>query len=553
MIPQFLAWDTGIGKVLQTALEKIFETLVSPLVAVLKVLLSILAEIIYFLISDTLINILYVLLRIVDFCEGIFNIFAGIEPVNAYGEEMYLLDAFISHNTIQNALVMITIVAVIVCFVFTLYSLGKSIGANIVENKKPVGHIMGQALKACIAFLLVPLMCYFGVQLSSTLLTSTSRAITTSMGSDEETPFSTVLFLSGTFGGDADDSYNEGARADYLSNKKSIYNRTDISRDFPMQEFDNHSNVFESMFAVDGSEPEAYQAGLGAYNYILVYCEAIFTIIVMLCSVLVFIRRIIEVILLYIVSPFFVASIPLDEGATFKRWREMFIGKLISGFGTVFTMKIVLLLVPVFMKSSFKFADDMMVDAIIKTLFAVGSILAAYKSQHTILEAFNPEIAHAAKESAGAVMALGAAAVKVGVQAASAVATGGASAAASAAGGLAGAAGAAGSAAGAAGAAGGMAGAAGGLGGAAGGLGGAGGAAGGLGGAGGGAFTGGGSAGGLNTGGASAGGSGGSSGGSGGSKGGGIGDTLNKISDMKDKMPSSGDKDKKDESQEYKG
>lgn len=502
MTGQFLAWDTGVGQVLKDALSAIFETLVSPLVAVLKVLLSILAEIVYNLISETLINILYVLLKIVDFCEGIFNIFAGIEPVNAYGEEMYLLDAFISHNTIQNALIMITIVAVIVCFVFTLYSLGKSIGANIVENKKPVGHIMGQALKACISFLLVPLMCYFGVQLSSTLLTSTSRAISTSMGSDESTPFSTVLFLSGTFGGDTDDSYNEGARADYLSNKKSIYDKTDISRDFPMKGFDNQSNVFESMFAVDGSsQPDYYTSGLGSYNYILVYCEAIFTIIVMLCSVVVFIRRIIEVILLYIVSPFFVASIPLDEGATFKRWREMFIGKLISGFGTVFTMKIVLLLVPVFMKSSFTFAEDRMVDAIIKTLFAVGSILAAYKSQHTILEAFSPEIANAAKESAGAVMALGVGAVKLGTQAAAAVATGGTSAAASAAGG------------------------AGGLGG----LGGLGGASG----AGGGAFTGGGSAGGLST--------------------GSMGDTLKKLSDVKDSLPGSGQKDQKDESQEYKG
>ena len=85
MIGQFLAWDTGVGKLLKDALSAIFDTLVSPLVAVLKVLLSILAEIVYYLISDTLINILHVLLKIVDFCEGIFNIFAGVEPVNAYG------------------------------------------------------------------------------------------------------------------------------------------------------------------------------------------------------------------------------------------------------------------------------------------------------------------------------------------------------------------------------------------------------------------------------------------------------------------------------------
>lgn len=510
MFGQYLAWSTTLSSAFEEVLSTIFETLTTPFLAVIKALLVILVKIIYSCIVDGLINILHILLRIVDFCEGIFNIFAGIEPVNANGEEKYLLDAFISHNIIQNALIMITIIAVIVCFVFTVYSLTKSIGANVLENKKPVGHIMGQALKACITFLLVPLMCYFGVQLSSTLLTATSRAISTSMGSNDSARFSTILFLSGTFGSDSDDSYSDGARADYLNNTKSIYDRTETEKDFKMRELSDMEDTFNWMFQVeDSSEPDYYDTGFITYNFLLVYGEAIFTIIVMLCSVLVFIRRIIEVILLYIVSPFFVASIPLDEGATFRRWREMFIGKLISGFGTVFTMKIVLLLIPVIMNSSFTFAEDRMIDSVIKTLFALGSILAAYKSQHTILEAFNPEIARAAKESAGAVLALGSMAVKLGTQVAAAVATGGTSAAASAAGA----------------AAGGLGGAAGGLGGAAGGLGGS---AGGLGGA----FTGGGSAGGLSTG----------------------GSTMQKFSDAMDRIPSSGgSKDKKDENSEFNG
>ncbi len=445
MLPQFLGWPTTITKVISDALSGVFDLLVKPLVIILQAICIMLAKLLYALFSNVLRSWLYTLLGIVDFLQGIFDIFAGVDTVKYQGEDMYLLDAFISQDIIKNALVLITFIGVTLCFIFTIYTVGKSIGTHVLENKHPVGHIMGQALKACLAFLIVPLMAYFGLQLSTAILVSTDRAVNNAMGSDDTVPFSTVLFLSGTFNEEVSADFSTGVRADYLNGRKSIYNDLQVCRDFPMQTLD--VSVFDMLKSSLTNTDASYYIPSGAsYNYFLVYCEAIFVIIVMVCAVFLFIRRIIEVLILYVTAPLFVSTIPLDDGRIFKRWRELFIGKLISGFGVVFTMKLVMLIIPVVVGGSFRFIGNAMVDGAIKTIFAIGSIFAAFKSQHTILEAFSPEIAMAARESTGAVIHMGKQAINLGVQAGMAVATGGASTAASAAGAAASAAGTAGAA-----------------------------------------------------------------------------------------------------------
>ncbi len=443
MVPQFLGWPTSITGVISSALEAVFSTLIKPLEVILQALCIILVKLLYGLFSSTLRTWLYTLLGIVDFMQGIFDIFAGVDTVKYQGEDMYLLDAFISQDIIKNALVLITFIGVALCFIFTVYTVGKSIGTYVLENKNPVGHIMGQALKACLSFLIVPLMMYLGLQLSTAILVSTDRAVTNAMGSDDSVPFSTVLFLSGTFNGEQGADFSTGIRADYLNGRKSVYNDLQVCRDFPMDTVD--VNLFDMLkSSLSNTDSDYYISSASVYNYFLVYCEAIFVIIVMVCAIFLFVRRIIEVLILYITAPLFVSTMPLDDGRIFKRWRELFIGKLISGFGVVFTMKLVLLLIPVVVSGDFSFTGNSLIDGAIKTLFAIGSIFAAFKSQHTVLEAFSPEIAMAAKESTGAVMRMGKQAISLGVQAGMAVATGGTSAAAGAAGAAASAAGGAG-------------------------------------------------------------------------------------------------------------
>lgn len=463
MQPILLKWSTSITDTIIDVLGKVFNTLATPLFVILKTILVVLVEQIYRLVSATLRQWLYILLRIVDFFESIFDIFAGLEPVTYKGEDKTLLDVFITNDALSQAFLLVTVIGVALCFVFTIYTVGKSIGTYMLEEKKPVSHVMKKALKSCLMFLLVPFIAYFGIRLSTQLLVSTDLAICNAMGSDDTIPMSTVLFLSGTFDGETNADFGTGVRADYLNGQSSIYNEAQTIIDFKMEDLD--LDLLETALSSDGGSPNDFLSlGSGGYNYLLVYAEALIVIVIMLCGMFSFVRYMFEVMILYITAPLFVSTIPLDDGATFKRWRELFIGKLISGYGTVFTMKIMLMLIPIIVGGNVTLTGDSMIDAVIKTIFAIGSLFASFKCQHTIIQAFSPEIAMAAKESTRDMIGLGKKAISLAAQAGAAVATGGASAAGTAATSAAGAAGSAGAASAAGGAFTGGAGAVGGLG-----------------------------------------------------------------------------------------
>mgnify|MGYP006956027582 CR=1 FL=1 len=236
-------WITTVTSWLSDVLGGAFRALINPLISVCDIVIDWLINIIYLLFGAALRNFMYILFRLVDFFESIFNIFAGTDKVRYNGEEMYLLDVFVTHDSISTALMYIIFIGIALCFIFTIYSVTRSMGSYALENRHPVGEVMKNALKACISFAIIPIMMFFGLQLSSTLLVSTERAVMGAYGTDSIPSTSTVIFLSGTFGDTniQGDSFTEGIRGKYYrgeldqyGNQYSVYNDAQICRDFNM-------------------------------------------------------------------------------------------------------------------------------------------------------------------------------------------------------------------------------------------------------------------------------------------------------------------------------
>lgn len=456
-----LGWVTTVTNAIADSLSWAFSLFSTLITYLFNFLFSVVLQGIVLVFGAFLQWVLFYLLHIVDVFEDFFDVFAGTQTVKNNGNEMYLLDVFLTNDGVKQALIAVTFVGVAICFIFTIYSVAKSMGSYALEHKRPISHVMKTALKSCIAFMIVPVMMFFGSQLSSAILVSTENAIIGVTGSDESPKLSTILFLSGTFGDDdePDASFTSGKRADYFNGEKSIYNPADYLVDFTMYpelDLDNIQAIFQSQaddvkvadksadniknnkkgktdFSLDDLSknaktfPNLFES---LYNYPLVYLVSIGVILIMLCSMFVFIRKIIEVVILYITSPLFVATMPLDEGSTFKRWREMFIGKLLSGFGIVISMNLVMIFIPMIMSSNFSFSDNVALDVSLKMIFVVGSLYAAWKSNTTILEVINPEVAAADRASAMVVAGMVKMAANTAKDAALAAATGGGSLAA---------------------------------------------------------------------------------------------------------------------------
>lgn len=107
-----------------------------------------------------------------------------------------------------------------------------------------------------------------------------------------------------------------------------------------------------------------------------------------------FIKRIFDLLLLYVASPFFVASVPLDGGEKFGAWRNMFMAKLVSGFGSIISMEIYLIFAPLMISGNITLMSNeggikKGLDYVLKVLFLLGGMYSVYQSQNLIVQLIN--------------------------------------------------------------------------------------------------------------------------------------------------------------------
>ena len=98
--------------------------------------------------------------------------------------------------------------------------------------------------------------------------------------------------------------------------------------------------------------------------------------------------------ILFVVSPYYVALMPLDDGAKFKRWKEMFVAFTIGVFSPIITMKTYLVVLPYIVSGNnidFGFSTATM--ELFKLFFIEAGSYAVFKSQNLMLEIINPEVA----------------------------------------------------------------------------------------------------------------------------------------------------------------
>ena len=177
------------------------------------------------------------------------------------------------------------------------------------------------------------------------------------------------------------------------------------------------------------------------FNFIEGFVSAVLLLFILAGAAVIFIRRLFELLLLYLVSPLFVSTIPLDDGATFARWRELFVAKFFSGFGVIFSMRYYLLLVPSIAGNrlclySMKLPNAVMINSVLKMFMIIGGAWAVYKSQSLIMQILNQEAAAMEQQSGALMSGIIMGTVSTAANIGAAAATGGSSAALSGLGGL---------------------------------------------------------------------------------------------------------------------
>ncbi len=385
------------------ALQNIFRTIFSEVFApimkdILQVFIEYAISVIWSMWSEWLLALFTVLCSLVDFVENIFNVFAGVSPVEVEGHQTYLLDAFFQMKEITTAFTYITVMAVAISFIFTIYKTAKSISDMALEDKNPVSKVLANGMKAAVTFMLIPFLCIALLQIATLVTNQAISAFDAAQGGS--TSMGTVVFLSA--GLDADKATTtrrnpvSGEMEDFRTGRNPSFT-DDVRKPYLMGDKD-----YRSLSTVKG---DFYASN---FNFVEGFVSAVLLLFIMAGAAVIFVRRLFELLLLYLVSPLFVSTIPLDDGATFAKWRELFVAKFFSGFGVIFSLRYYMLLVPSIAGSnlclySMSLPNAVMINSVLKMFMILGGAWAVYKSQNLIMSIFNQEAAMAEQQS-GALM-----------------------------------------------------------------------------------------------------------------------------------------------------
>ena len=364
--------------VLQDLLGAVFDAVLAPVLRdVANILINAAGVLIQEVLSNFLLKIWIIFLKMIYFLESIFNIFSGISPVKVenVSQPITLLEYFFRVEPVQRAFLAITFIAVAISFLTTIIAVTRSISDMVWENKTPLSTVLNQGLKAAVSFLMIPLACFFMLQ----MVTQITVVINSTMvEQNADTSMSDVLFISAASVGAKSDAIREE-----YSHGQKYEDAEQVKKDFDIQQFD----------------------------YVLAYVSSILVALLMLCSILQFIQRIIMVLLLFLVSPFFVSYMPLDGGAKFREWREMFVAQVISAFGPILAMKIYFMIVPMLVSGNIHYMAassgatgtalilNNYTEACIRLFIVIGGAFAVYKSRLLLISVVNPMAAGSIAES----------------------------------------------------------------------------------------------------------------------------------------------------------
>ncbi len=294
---------------------------------------------------------------LLDFIRDIFCKLAGIETVKIDGSEEEILSHFILSPAIRNAFLGVLLVGVILLFVFVIIAIIKSEAADP-QHKKTKGQILVKSLQSFIIFLLIPFLLIAGIMLANVVVGAIHASMTGSMldGNTSSTIGGQILVTSGY------DAYIGPAGS-----------RAEIERMFVTGQLDYNSlSVVKRYY------------DLSEMNFFVGIAGGLVILVMFVMSAVMFVQRIFDIILLYIVSPASVSTIPLDDGGRFRIWREMLVSKVLSAYGIILSMNIFFLVVPQI--SQITFFGNAFKDGIVQLLFVIGGAFSITKANMIIAQ-----------------------------------------------------------------------------------------------------------------------------------------------------------------------
>ena len=258
------------------------------------------------------------LLKLVDGLMEIFSAISGITDVTYKGEKVNIIEFLAGDSTVNTIFWCIFILAIGLTCIFTIAALIK----NMINSQRNVSTIVGKFFLALLGTMAMLTVLFLIILISNSLLVLVSQIF--QIGN-------TTKLSSALFNACAGDWINGYSVSEF-----------DISRLGVKEIFGDYTTgfVFPDKWKNNG------MVNPDKFLYLPSLIAGVALAIALVVAVLNLAKRVYEIIFMYFVMPMSMSTLPLDDGARFKTWRETFITKIVIAYGTVFSVNIFVLLLP---------------------------------------------------------------------------------------------------------------------------------------------------------------------------------------------------------------
>ena len=414
-------------------------------------------------------QLLFWLYEFLDTIFEMFRVLCGIDTVSVEGTDggQSILNVFLQASNVTKAFLLIFLVAILVAAVSTIVAVVKNIVNMKGGERKSHARTLGQGFGTIIITGVMAFVMIAGIVMSNYVLikvndatapnsglTISAQLFDMSVGKSyvyEDKLIYEPIYITDEFGNYIQETDDEGnllfdeegkevwkverdeqgnivyeekrqIKKDENGNpiiesgwrNKHSAEELDFSIISPDDVFGVHKKTLGLFEDADKGYTKDPMVEMESFNFWTAYLVVIVMLVALIFSMLGLVKRIFDIVLLFIVLPLISATIPLDDGARFKQWRDTVVSKVILAYGAILSVNVFLLIVPTIATIDFtELGWTAFTESLFKAFLLMGGALAINGGQLLLARLMGTsadesrEMAHSARALLGGAVAAG--------------------------------------------------------------------------------------------------------------------------------------------------
>ncbi len=264
------------------------------------------------------------LLQLIDGIMDIFSTITGVATVNLNGEQGTIIEHIMGNSTVGTIFWCVFVLGVGLTCIFTIVALIR----NMINNQRTVSTIVGKFFLSLLGTMAMLAVVVLGIMIANAVLQLVAQIF--QIGN-------TTKLSNALFNACAGEWINGYSISEIDVSKLSV---RDILGDYNAALF----GIWPTSWKCNG------MVNPNKFLYLPSLIAGIALAIALIIAIVNLAKRIYEIVFMYLVMPMSMSTLPLDDGARVKVWRETFVTKIVLAYGAVFSVNIFILILPIISK-----------------------------------------------------------------------------------------------------------------------------------------------------------------------------------------------------------